>query len=197
MHVSSWFGVDGRFPHKSQEACPHRRGAACCGDPPARRDGAHVALSGRPALGWRLMTRHPAPRYRASAKRRASPLRTSRHSRPYVLVVALVALAALGWGAWTSNVRAASQKTPAPGRASAEISQEKQDGIAKPVRHVTFGAHTRANEPCASCHAKQPEGEISCRNCHGNVCGKDAKVVSDCLKCHKKGMTDDWTSGAQ
>lgn len=160
-------------------------------------DGAYVALRGRPTLGWRLMTRHPAPRYRASAKRRTSRRRTPRRANPYILILVLVALAALGWGAWASGVDAASRETPAPGRVSAGVSQEAQGETATPIRHVTFGAHTRANQPCASCHTEQPDGGISCRNCHGDVCGKDAKTVSDCLKCHKKGTTDDWTSGAQ
>lgn len=141
------------------------------------------------------MTRHPAPRYRAPARRRASRRRGSRPANLHVLMLALVALAALGWGAWASGVAAADLESPAPG--STEVAPRSQDETAAPASHVTFGSHTRANQPCASCHTGRPDSEIACRSCHGNVCGKDAKTVSDCLKCHKTGITDDWTSGTQ
>lgn len=143
------------------------------------------------------MTRHPAPRYRAPVKRRNSRRAHARKANPYALTVALVALAAIAWGAWTLGARAVGPGAAEPEPKPVTVAQESGFGTATPVTHVTFGAHTRANQPCESCHAPQPNGEISCRTCHGNTCGKDAKTVSDCIECHKKGTTDEWTSGVQ
>jgi len=143
------------------------------------------------------MTRHPTPRYRAPVKRRDSRRTPHRKTNPYALTFALVALAAIAWAAWTLGARAARPGAAGPAPKPVAIAQEARVGTGTPVTHVTFGAHTRANQPCESCHAPQPGGEISCRTCHGDVCGKDAKTVSDCIECHKKGTTDEWASGAQ
>ncbi len=61
-----------------------------------------------------------------------------------------------------------------------------------PARHVTFGAHTTATQACVTCHPDTPTGEIACRSCHANTCGKDSKTVADCLVCHRTGTTDRW-----
>lgn len=64
------------------------------------------------------------------------------------------------------------------------------------LKHVTFGAHTSANQPCSTCHTGKSEKDLACRACHGMKCGKDSKTVGDCLKCHKSGTTKKWVPKA-
>lgn len=143
------------------------------------------------------MTNRPAPRYRASVKRRASRRGASRTTNPYMLVLALVALAGLAWGAWAVSARITGQPASTSAPTSTEVAQADQSANAAPASHVTFGAHTRADQPCDSCHEDQPDGGIACRNCHGNVCGKDAKSAADCIECHQTGTTKDWAPAKQ
>ena len=102
-------------------------------------------------------------------------------------------MGALTWGALT--LAAGAQKNSAASTlvTAPVAAQEGEAETQTVVSHITFGAHTRADQPCASCHDEEPGGEIACRSCHGDVCGKDATTVSDCIECHKSGTTDDWT----
>lgn len=116
-------------------------------------------------------------------------------------VLGVLAIAGIGtWWSTTANdkaarvvaVNTASEAQPttepeAPATAEPEAPEEQ-------ITHVTFGSHTQATQPCVTCHPDNPTpGSIVCRDCHENVCGKDAKTVADCLECHQTGTTTEWS----
>ena len=83
-------------------------------------------------------------------------------------------------------------------RAEAEVSprvSERPPGkvLEAGERHVTFGAHVSATQACATCHVDDGAADVAaCRSCHGDVCGKKARSVGDCLECHKTGSATKW-----
>lgn len=117
-----------------------------------------------------------------------------------MVVAILVVLAVSGLGAWWSlstgdrtEERAVSASAPTPAMTLTETGTVETKPEEAPVTHVTFGSHTTATQPCVSCHPDDAKpGTIACRDCHKNVCGKDAKTVGDCLECHQTGTTGEW-----
>lgn len=122
-----------------------------------------------------------------------------RFAIPALLLVAAV-IGALALGTNALIARAGEEATPGEqkqGRTAAATtdasgSRGSDTERVAPRSHVTFGAHTSATQACETCHPDASTGEIACRSCHGDTCGKDSKTVADCLACHKTGTTDRW-----
>jgi hypothetical protein len=151
------------------------------------------------------MQQRPRNRHRQHQERQERQPHTGRtRSRrrsfvPEILIIAGVA-AGLALGVNALGARAAAPTPPTKTdqhRTAATSTPEastRPSGEAPeaPDSHVTFGAHQSATQACSTCHPGKQKGEIACRSCHGDTCGKDSKTVADCLACHKTGVTDRW-----
>lgn len=130
---------------------------------------------------------HPRPRPRPRPRRRTA--RNQRSPWPLIVVLALTVTVAVAllWPNENSASPPESQGAPATAQQSV-----KKKAARKPIEHVTFGAHQRATQACATCHDSKSGEAIACNDCHKGACGKSAKTAADCVECHKTGVTDRW-----